>query len=210
MVADGRIAGLYAITDSTLPGDRLLPSVAQALAGGAGILQYRDKSSDHVRRRAEANALRSLCRRHGALFLINDDVALAAEVGADGVHLGQSDLALVAARARLGPDAIIGITCHDRLDLAEAAASGGADYLAFGAMYASTSKPGARPCPPSVLTEARVRFGLPLVAIGGITPDNARHVIRAGADAVAVIASLWQADDIAARARQFVQEFPRA
>lgn len=210
MAADGRIAGLYAITDTSLLAGRLLPAVAQALAGGARILQYRDKRDDHGRRREEALALRALCREHGALFLINDDVALAAEVAADGVHLGQGDLALAEARARLGPDAVIGITCHDRLDLAAAAASGGADYLAFGAMYASSSKPAARHCPLPLLTEACARFRLPLVAIGGITPDNAAHVIRAGADAVAVIASLWQADDIAARARQFIQEFPLA
>lgn len=210
MAADGRIAGLYAITDTSLLAGRLLPAVARALAGGARILQYRDKTDDHLRRREEAVALRDLCHRYGARLLINDDVALAAEVGADGVHLGQGDLALAAARAQLGAEAIIGITCHDRLDLAEAALHGGADYLAFGAMYASGSKPAARPCPLPLLTEARARFRLPLVAIGGITPDNAAHVIRAGADAVAVIASLWQADDIAARARQFIQEFPRA
>jgi len=203
------VRGLYAITDRALLGERLLPAVAAALAGGAGIVQYRDKSGDHDRRHAEASALLTLCRQHGAPLLINDDVALALAVGADGVHLGQGDASLALARARLRPDAIIGITCHDRLDLAEAAASGGADYLAFGAMYPSASKPGARACRPEVLTAAR-RFRLPLVAIGGITPDNARPVIAAGADAIAVIASLWQAPDITARARRFSQEFPAA
>lgn len=204
------VAGLYAITDTTLLAGRLLPAVTAALAGGVRVLQYRDKSTDAIRREAEARALLRLCRAHGALLLINDDVALAARVGADGVHLGQGDAALVSARARLGAQAVIGITCHDRLDLADAAAAGGADYLAFGAMFTSASKPEARPCPLSLLAEARRRHALPLVAIGGITPDNAGHVIRAGADAVAVIAGLWQADDIAIRAQQFFQEFQRA
>ncbi len=204
-----RIAGLYAITDSTLLQGRLLSAVEAALSGGVRMLQYRDKSGDSARRRSEAEALLALCRRHQVPLLINDDVELAQAVGADGVHLGQGDAALATARQQLGAQAIIGITCHDRLDLAAAASAGGADYLAFGAMYASTSKPGARPCPLAVLGAAR-RFHLPLVAIGGITPDNARDVIAAGADALAVIASLWQSPDIAGRAHQFSQEFPSA
>lgn len=204
-----RIAGLYAITDSALLQGRLLAAVTDALTGGARVVQYRDKSSDPVRRRQEASALLLLCRRHGVPLLINDDVALACAIGADGVHLGQGDAALAEARSLLGPQAIIGITCHDSLDLAAAAAAGGADYLAFGALFNSSSKPAARHCPPAILTEAR-RFRLPLVAIGGITTDNVSHVIAAGADAVAVIAGLWQAPDVAASARQFSQEFPSA
>lgn len=209
MISRPRISGLYAITDSTLLQGRLLAAVTEALAGGVRIVQYRDKSTDTVRRQQEAMALLALCRAHQVPLLINDDVALALAVGADGVHLGQGDSSLREARQRLGPDAIIGITCHDRLDLAAAAASGGADYLAFGAMFTSTSKPGARHCPLSILADAR-RFALPLVAIGGITPDNAKDVIAAGADALAVIASLWQATDITRRAHQFSQEFPSA
>lgn len=204
-----RIAGLYAITDSGLLQGRLLTAVADALAGGARIVQYRDKSSDPVRRRQEATALLALCRRHDVPLLINDDVGLARDIGADGVHLGQGDAALADARHQLGAQAIIGITCHDSLDLAAAAAAGGADYLAFGALFSSASKPGARRCPPAILSEAR-RFRLPLVAIGGITPDNAKDVIAAGADALAVIASLWQTTDIVGRAHQFSQEFPSA
>lgn len=204
-----RIAGLYAITDSSLLQGRLLVAVAEALAGGARVVQYRDKSSDSLRRRQEASALLLLCRRHGVPLLINDDVALAHEIGADGVHLGQGDAALTEARSLLGRQAIIGITCHDSLDLAAAAAASGADYLAFGALFSSSSKPAARHCPAAILAEAR-RFRLPLVAIGGITPDNVRDVIAAGADAVAVIASLWQAPDVTARAHQFSQEFPSA
>ena len=201
------IAGLYAITDTALLAGRLQSAVAAALAGGVSVLQYRDKSDDRERRLQEALMLRDCCRAHGALLLINDDVELALACAADGVHLGQGDLALTAARARLGTDAIIGITCHDSLALARQAVEGGADYLAFGAMHPSRSKPGARPCPPEVLTEARRLFTLPLVAIGGITPDNAGDIRRAGADAIAVIAGLWQGEDIRMRAQDYLQEF---
>ena len=128
-------------------------------------------------------------------------------MGADGVHLGQSDGSLIAARLRLGDDAIIGVTCHDQISLAETAARDGASYVAFGAMFASGTKPLAQLCPLAVLTRARAQLALPLVAIGGITPDNAASVIHAGAQGLAVIASLWQAPDIRGRAQQFSQEF---
>ena len=214
-----RIQGLYAITDSGLLQGKLLPAVAAALQGGAQIIQYRDKIAiglsadanqrEQQRRHDEATALLALCRQHHIPLLINDDVALAQAIGADGVHLGQGDGSLFAARARLGANAIIGVTCHDRLDFAKIAARDGASYVAFGAMFASGTKPLAQSCPLSTLTEARAQLPLPLVAIGGITPDNAASVIDAGAQALAVIASLWQAPDIRARAQQFSQEFVR-
>lgn len=201
--------GLYAITDSHLLAGRLLPAVAAALAGGAVAVQYRDKSGDHARRREEATALLALCRHHGVPLLINDDIDLAAAIGADGVHLGRGDSALPEARARLGPQALIGATCHDSLAHAAEAAAQGASYLAFGAMYPSGTKPGATPAPPSRLREAR-RFGLPLVAIGGITADNAAPLVQAGADSVAVISDLWTAPDITRRARAFAALFTDA
>lgn len=214
-----RIRGLYAITDSSLLQGRLLPSVEAALQGGAQVIQYRDKMTadlaadaklhEQQRRHDEATALLALCRQHRIPLLINDDAELAWAIGADGVHLGQSDGSLVAARARLGANAIIGVTCHDQLHLARIAARDGASYVAFGAMFTSGTKPLAQPCPLAVLTAARTQLALPLVAIGGITPDNAASVIDAGAQAVAVIACLWQAPDIRARAQQFSQEFVR-
>lgn len=217
--ADGmsRIQGLYAITDRALLMAGLTDAVAAALRGGARVVQYRDKidagltgdalAQERQRRHAEASALLAVCRHHAVPLLINDDVTLAAAIGADGVHLGQADTRLVEARARLGSEAIIGVTCHDQLGLAQVAARDGASYVAFGAMFVSGTKPLARPCPLATLTAARAALALPLVAIGGITPDNAASVIRAGAHAVAVIASLWQAPDIQARAHQFSQEF---
>lgn len=208
-----QIQGLYAITDSRLLAGRLLPAVEAALQGGAQIIQYRDKAvgieTEQARRRRhdEASALLALCRRYHVPLLINDDVDLAVAMGADGVHLGQSDSSLIAARLRLGDDAIIGVTCHDQISLAETAARDGASYVAFGAMFASGTKPLAQLCPLAVLTRARAQLALPLVAIGGITPDNAASVIHAGAQGLAVIASLWQAPDIRGRAQQFSQEF---
>lgn len=195
-----KLRGLYAITDSTLLAGRLIPAVSAALAGGATVVQYRDKSGDATRRALEARALLLACRQYGVPLLINDDVALALAVGANGVHLGRGDGALLAARELLGPTALIGATCHDSLAFAEEAWRNGASYLAFGAMYPSTTKPGAGAATPQTLAAAK-SFGLPIVAIGGITADNAAPVIAAGADCVAVISDLWTATDITARAR---------
>ncbi len=191
--------GLYAITDTDLLAGRLTDAVEAALQGGAVAIQYRDKRTDTSRRLEEAIALRLLCRRYRIPLLINDDVELCVAVGADGVHLGQSDVSLAAARQRLGPDALIGATCHDSLALAATAVAGGASYLAFGAMYPSATKPGAASASLDTLGAAR-RWGLPVVAIGGIRADNAAPVIAAGADCVAVIGDLWSAADIAGRA----------
>lgn len=198
--------GLYAITDDRLLAGRLLAAVSAALTGGAVMVQYRNKSGDDARRLTEASSLLALCRRHGVPLLINDDVELALAIGADGVHLGRGDGSLQTARARLGPDAIIGATCHGSLAFAEQAVSAGASYLAFGAMHASATKPDTLPATLDTLTAAQ-RFGLPLVAIGGISADNAPPIIAAGADYVAVVSDLWTAPDIAARARTFSNLF---
>jgi thiamine-phosphate pyrophosphorylase len=198
--------GLYVITDTPLLEGRLVPAVEAALQGGAVVVQYRDKSTDTTRRLEDALALRMLCRRYQVPLLINDDVELCVAAGADGVHLGQQDGSLQQARERLGSHAIIGVTCHDSLALAASACAGGASYLAFGAMYVSATKPGASHAALHTLTDAR-RLGLPVVAIGGITADNAVPVIAAGADCVAVISDLWRANDITARAQAIARLF---
>ena len=186
------ISGLYVITAEVAGGsEELLRRAEATLAGGARVLQYRDKSDEHARRLREATALAALCRHHAALFIVNDDVELAANAGAGGVHVGRDDRGVTEARARLGAQAVIGASCYDSLARAEAAAAAGADYLAFGSFYPSTVKPGAPRPQPALLGEAR-RFGLPLVAIGGIDADNAAPLIAAGADAVAVISSVFQ------------------
>lgn len=198
------LRGLYAISDG--PRADLVGACAAALEGGAAILQYRDKTTDPARRRREATALQALCARHGVPLVINDDIELAAQVGAAGVHLGEADAAFASARARLGTDAIIGVSCYDSLERARHFAAAGADYLAFGAFFASPTKPAARRATPDLLRAARA-LGTPLVAIGGISADNAQSLIAAGADAVAVISALFEARDVQAAARRFADLF---
>lgn len=209
-MTETRIHGLYAITDpGLLPGARLPDAVRAALAGGVRIVQYRNKPADAATRLGEATLLAQLCHEAGALFLVNDDVALALACGAHGVHLGQQDGAIDAARERLGEAAVIGQTCHASISLALAAQSAGADYVAFGRFFPSRTKPLAPPADLALLPEARAALRIPVVAIGGVTVDNAPRLIAAGADAVGVIHDLFSADDIAARAREFAALFNR-
>jgi thiamine-phosphate pyrophosphorylase len=193
------IRGLYAITPDTDNSEQLIEQVSAALDGGARILQYRNKGSDAVRRLWQANILKSLAQSRGALFIVNDDVALAEAIRADGVHLGRDDDAIAAARARLGDGAIIGASCYNSLDLARSAVAAGASYVAFGAVFASGTKPGAVHAPLSLFADA-TSLGVPRVAIGGITTNNAGQVVAAGADAIAVIGGLFDGDGIAERA----------
>jgi len=203
------LSGLYGITDTGLmpDTDTLLTFCDAAISGGLRILQYRDKSRDDARRFEQACALKSLCHRRGCLFLINDDVELALACGADGVHLGQKDGSLSAARQRLGAAAIIGQTCHDRLDLALKAEAEGASYVAFGAFFPSRTKPEARLAPLALLPKARAQLQVPIVAIGGLSVDNAGQVIAAGAQMTAVVHALFAADDIQAQAERFSRLF---
>jgi len=205
-----QIAGLYAITDpGLLPAEHLLDAVSAAMKGGARLVQYRNKHATAETQRAEASALNRLCRDAGAVFLVNDNMQLALASGAHGVHLGQQDGAVSVARAVLGAHAIIGQTCHASLPLALAAQAAGANYVAFGRFFPSHTKPLAAPADISLLPEARAALHIPIVAIGGITVDNAAPLISAGADAVAVIHHLFSADDICARAREFAGLFTR-
>lgn len=203
-----RIQGLYAITDGSVSGAVLTASVDALLQAGVRILQYRDKTADQARRLQEAEALAALCRHRGAVFIVNDDVDLAAACGADGVHLGRDDAEVAAARGRLGSGAIIGVSCYDSLDRGGRLLSAGADYLAFGAVYPSATKPGAVRAGTELLCAARSRFPqVPLVAIGGITADNAAPVVATGVDAVAVIRGLFAAADPPAAARRIAALF---
>ena len=192
--------GLYAITDGPRPD--LLAAVKAALRGGVALLQYRDKTADSARRAFEARALRELCARFEIPFIVNDDVELALAAGADGVHLGEDDGDIAAARARLGAGAIIGVSCYDSPARARHLAAAGADYLAFGAFFPSPTKPNARRATPEMLRQAKP-LGLPLVAIGGVTPDNARPLIDAGADFLAVISGIFAQADPEAAARRY-------
>jgi thiamine-phosphate pyrophosphorylase len=204
--------GLYAITDSQLlAGGKLLPYVEAALNGGARLLQYRDKSADDGRHQREAEALQKLCERYGATLIINDDAELAARLGV-GVHLGQSDGSLAAARALLGDQAVIGGTCHARLGLAQQAAKEGASYVAFGRFFESHTKPGAPTATLELLDQARQHLQLPVVAIGGVTLDSAPELIARGASMIAVIHALFAADsaaEVERRARAFSALFTK-
>lgn len=201
------LRGLYAITpDDELP-PRLSAMVMEALAGGVRLVQYRNKTAPPPLRRAQAADLLRLCRASEARLIVNDDLALALEIGADGVHLGRDDGDINAARAALGPQKILGVSCYADLDLAAAAAKAGADYLAFGSIYPSVTKPNAPRAPLALLGEARRRFALPIAAIGGISLDNAALTIAAGADLLAVVSDLFDAIDIAAQAREYQRLF---
>ncbi len=210
MADAARLRGLYAVTDTPLlTGGRLLPYVDAALAGGARLVQYRDKDSDPRRRRDDAAALKRLCDYYGAQLIINDDLALAAELGA-GLHLGREDGSLKEARRVLGRAAIIGATCHASAAFAEEAAAAGASYLAFGRFFQSVTKPGAPAATPLLLEQIRRRFSLPLVAIGGVTLHNAPQLIGAGADMLAVVNGLFgapSATEVERRARGFTELF---
>ena len=195
--------GLYAITDG--PRADLIEACAAAIEGGAAVLQYRDKTRDSARRRDEAQALAALCARRDIPLIVNDDIELAASVGA-GVHLGEDDGDIAHVRRRLGENAIIGVSCYDSLDRARALAAAGADYLAFGAFFASPTKPQARVATPQLLRDAK-SLGVPLVAIGGITPENGAMLIDAGADFLAAISAAFGANDIREAARSFAALF---
>ena len=199
-----KLAGLYAITPDEPSTDILVRKVGQALRGGASVVQYRNKSAGSELRFEQGRALAALCRATGAAFIVNDDLALALALDADGVHLGGDDGELAEARRRLGQGRLLGASCYNRIELAEAAAQAGVDYLAFGSVFSSGTKPGAVRAPLAIFAEAR-HFALPLVAIGGITLQNAPQVFAAGADAVAVISALFDAGDIAASAAGFAR-----
>ncbi|WP_290651053.1 thiamine phosphate synthase [Aquisalimonas sp.] len=196
MAEASAIRGLYAITDARLqPPDHLLARVESVLRGGAAVLQYRDKGGDLALRAREAAALQALCRDYDVLFVVNDDVALAADIGAGAVHLGAGDAPLAAARARLGRGVLLGVSCNGSLERADRLAAAGADYLAFGRVYPSPTKPHAPPVSWEALATAVSRYTQPVVAIGGISPDNAAPLVTLGVDALAVISGVFAAAD---------------
>ena len=202
-----RISGLYAVTPESPDSHWLGARVKAALAGGAGAVQYRSKCADGRLRAEQAEQLLASCREYDALLIINDDVELAQRLGADGVHLGREDMPLADARGVLGSEALIGVSCYDSLARALDAKASGADYVAFGSFFPSAVKPDAVRAPHQLLRDARRVLGLPVVAIGGITPHNAGELIEAGADAVAVISALFQVHDTLSAAQAFAALF---
>ncbi len=201
--------GLYAITPDWVETPRLLAATQAILAGGCRILQYRNKSASLALRQEQAVALRLLTRRFDALLIINDEVDLALYAEADGVHLGEDDGELAAARTRLGTAAILGASCYHNLGLARRAELAGCDYVAFGGFFASPSKPQAGRGDASILSAARAATSLPVCAIGGISVENAAPLLAAGADMLAVISALYAAADPGLAAGAFIELFGR-
>jgi thiamine-phosphate pyrophosphorylase len=207
---DRPLRGLYAITPVRPRRDLpLARQVEQAILGGAQLVQYRDKGRGTERRRREARLLREVCGHHGVPLIINDDLTLAVEVRADGVHLGRDDPPPAAARRILGAHALIGVSCYGSLDLAQRAQEEGASYIAFGRFFHSASKPQATVADPAILRLARPLISLPIVAIGGITPENGAPLVAAGAHLLAAIDAIFGRADIRAAAAAFAALFTR-
>ncbi len=202
-----QVNGLYAVTPELADTVALTGKVDAALRGGARVIQYRSKSIEDSLRRLQAREIARLCRSGNAVFIVNDNLELAREVDADGVHLGRDDGDVVAARAVLGPGKLIGVSCYNEIARARAAQSQGADYVAFGSFFPSATKPLALRAGTEILQIAALEIVLPIVAIGGINEDNAAGLIAAGADAVAVVSALFDAPDIEAQARRFARLF---
>jgi thiamine-phosphate pyrophosphorylase len=203
------IEGLYAITAETVETALLVSMTQQAISGGARLIQYRNKTTDTRLHLEQARALVHLCRKVRIPLIINDYLDLAVEVSADGLHLGREDGLLSEARRRLGDEKILGASCYNRLDYAVEAQRQGADYVAFGAFFASSTKPNAIPASPALLRLAKCELNIPVVAIGGITSENAPQLINEGADALAVSKALYEASDICSAAQQFSSLFER-
>lgn len=205
-----RVRGLYAVTPDLVQTAALVERITKAIDGGIGLVQYRNKRADADLRRVQIELIAPICRRAGVPLIVNDDLELALALDADGVHLGVADGDLATARRRLGRGRLLGASCYDRYELAIAARQAGVDYVAFGSVFPSSTKPDAVRAPLALFARARRELKTPTVAIGGITAKNAAEVIRAGADACAVISDLFAAPDITERAREFNAIFAAA
>jgi len=201
-----RLRGLYAITPESADTEALAERVAACLDGGAALVQYRAKNAHAALAAKQARLLAALCRARSVPLIVNDSVELALAAGADGVHLGRDDVSVREARARL-PGLLIGVSCYADEERLRCAAADGADYVAVGSVFASSTKPGATRAPLELLARARALSGLPVAAIGGITPQNAPQAVAAGADMLAVISALFDAPDIRAATRAFSELF---
>ncbi|MCB1937535.1 MAG: thiamine phosphate synthase [Nitrosomonas sp.] len=205
-----RIGGVYGITPDRADTADLLSKTSQVLAGGVRLIQYRNKTADADLRNTQAKSLLQLCRQYDVPLIINDHIDLAMEIGADGVHVGEQDASVANTRKLMGPEKIIGASCYNRLDLALTAQAEGADYVAFGAFYPTTTKQNTVVAPLEILDQAnKAALSIPVVSIGGINTANALALIQAGADAIAVSQALYRAEDICKTAKVFSGFFLR-
>ncbi len=202
------IRGVYLLADRKRIGDTALEGiVTAALKGGVGVVQYRDKTADHARRLRQSQALAELCHQYRVSLIINDDPELAQRSGADGVHLGDEDASIESARKTLGPDACIGVSCYNQIARARQAQEAGADYVAFGSVYPSSTKPWAVKASLHLLGQACGELRIPVVAIGGITPENTGPLIQTGVDTIAVLGSILDCNDPQTAAHALSQHF---
>ncbi len=201
------ISGLYAITPDELVTGLLCRKVEAALQGGVSLVQYRNKAANATLRLRQASALLALCRSYHVPMVINDHLDLCAQIDADGLHLGMTDCDVGAARRLLGANKIIGASCYNQPELAIKAQQAGASYVAFGACFSSSTKPDAVNASLDLFAQVRQKISIPLVAIGGITLENASSALKAGADAIAVVGALFNANDIMETSQQFTHLF---
>ena len=201
------IKGLYAITPDSADLNTLIQKTKSAIEGGAFMVQYRSKIQDRDVKMQQCAAILRLCREYEIPCIVNDDVDMCRILEADGVHLGEKDDNIAEVRHMLGEDAIIGSSCYDQLDRAKTAQKEGASYVAFGAMFPTSTKPNAPRASLALLKEAKREIQIPIVAIGGITVNNAHDVIKTGIDAIAVINSLYEAKSIKETAETFAKMF---
>ena len=201
------ISGIYAITPDEADTDLLLAKVEAALQGGINVLQYRNKQASFKLQTQQASAIFSMCEKYRVPFIINDSIELCLALDADGVHIGADDGNIAEVKARLGINKILGASCYNRFDLALSAQQAGANYVAFGACFASSTKPHAPVASIGLFKQAKAQLHIPAVAIGGITLENAQSVIEAGADSIAVINAIFNADDVKLAAQHFAHLF---
>lgn len=205
-----QLAGLYIVTPDWDDTQRLVDVTEKALAGGANVVQYRHKTATPALRKEQAQALLALCRRFEKPFIVNDHLDLCLEIDADGLHVGGTDISVAAARAQIGADKILGASCYGDLALARTAVAGGASYIAFGGFYPSRIKKYAVTTQPEIVATAHAEFALPQVVIGGMTLENCQPLIANGAEMVAVISSVYMADNPRAAAQSFSALFPQS
>jgi len=205
------LSGLYAITNENLMPEKFFLSMAEtALASGVSVMQYRDKSTDTNKRLNQASALKKLCDHYSAIFIINDDVKLAKQVDADGIHIGKNDLSLKETKEQLGNNKIIGVSCYNQLSLASDAIKNGANYIAFGSFFGSSIKPDAPHASSDLISSIKQQYNIPVCCIGGITIENHRPLLEAGTDMLAVISDLFSQPDndhISRRCAQYLKSF---
>jgi thiamine-phosphate pyrophosphorylase len=199
--------GLYLVTPDWDDTDALIKATETALSVGVGLLQYRHKTANGELRLEQASALLKLCRQHNVPFIVNDHIDLCIALDADGIHVGGTDASVAVVRTLIGKDKILGASCYGDFALAEQAQIAGASYVAFGGFYPSRVKKYEVSTSPSIVSKAKSQLTLPVCVIGGMTPDNAKPLVKEGADMVAAISSVYSTEDIATAVREFAALF---